>query len=384
MTRIKKIFRHSFFIRLFNWEYWPFTVVYSPIYLYWILLAIRNKSFFYFNASNPTIKNGGFLMESKKEIYDLLPKEYYPRTLLFNSSDRASKVLAQIKSNHFNYPLMGKPDIGMQGIAVKKLENAKDVITYCNAAQVNFLIQEFVRLKNEVGIFYYRYPGKATGHISGIVSKEFLSVTGDGVATIEELLKKDTRFILQIPFLQKTNSSLLNQVLAKGENYLLVPYGNHARGAKFIDASHLINKKLETTIDTICKKVNGFYFGRMDLRYNTWEELEEGKNISIIELNGAGSEPTHMYDPKHSIFYAWKEIIRHLNILAKISRINHQQKNIGYLSFSEGIKMFNENSRYVKLIRQQHYMAETQPKATDNYINAPGALHSLDINEYAN
>jgi hypothetical protein len=349
-----------------------------------MLLAIRNKSFFYFNTSNPTMKNGGFLMESKKEIYDLLPKEYYPRTLLFNSNDRASKILAQIKTNHFNYPLMGKPDIGMQGIAVKKLENAKDVIAYCNAAQVNFLIQEFVHLKNEVGIFYYRYPGQATGHISGIVSKEFLSVIGDGVATIEELLKKDTRFILQIPFLQKANSSLLNQVLAKGENYLLVPYGNHARGAKFIDASHLINKKLETTIDTICKKVNGFYFGRMDLRYNTWEELEEGKNISIIELNGAGSEPTHMYDPKHSIFYAWKEIIRHLNILAKISRINHQQKNIGYLSFSEGIKMFNENSRYVKLIRQQHYMTDTQPQAADNYINAPGALHSLDINEYAN
>ncbi len=68
-------------------------------------------------------------------------------------------------------------------------------------------------------------------------------------------------------------------------------------------------------IDQICQQVEGFYFGRLDIRYNNWEELKQGKNFSIIELNGAGSEPTHMYDPKHSIFFAWKEIIRHLKYI---------------------------------------------------------------------
>jgi hypothetical protein len=347
-----------------------------PVYFYWLLLGIRNKSFFFFNASNPSIKNGGFLMESKKEIYDLLPPAFYPRTLLFTKKDSAAKILAQIKQNNFCYPLIGKPDIGMQGLAVKKLEHERDVTAYASSCKINFLIQEFISLENEVGIFYYRYPGEAKGHISGIVSKEFLSVTGDGVASIEALLQRDPRFILQIPFLKKNSGSLLQQVLARGEIKLLVPYGNHARGAKFIDISDRINEKLETAIDNICRQVNGFYFGRMDLRYNTWEELEQGKNISIIELNGAGSEPTHMYDPRHSIFYAWKEIIRHLDIMAKISRINHQQKQMPYMPFTEGIKMFKENSRYVKLIKQQHYAKETAFADVENAVAYPDFLFS--------
>ncbi|GAB2817584.1 D-alanine--D-alanine ligase [Ferruginibacter profundus] len=367
MSMIKKILQLPFFIKLFNWEYWPFAVVYSPIYFYWVLLGIRNKSFFFFNTANPTIKNGGFLMESKKEIYDLLPSGYYPRTLLFKNDNNAAGILAQVTENNFTYPLIGKPDIGMQGIAVKKLETETDVIAYAKSSQVDFLIQEFIHLENEVGIFYYRYPGETKGHISGIVSKEFLSVTGDGIATVEELLQRDQRFILQIPFLKATSSTVLQQVLSKGEIKLLVPYGNHARGAKFIDASHLINEKSEAAIDTICKQVNGFYFGRIDLRYNTWEELEQGKNISIIELNGAGSEPTHMYDPKHSVFYAWKEIIRHWKILAKISRINHRQMQIPYMRFAEAKKMFGDNRNYVKLIRAQHNSKETKPETTVHF-----------------
>ncbi len=315
-------------------------------------------------------------MESKKEIYDLLPKEYYPRTLLFKSTDSPARILAQLQQNNFKYPLIGKPDIGMQGIAVKKLETENDVLAYANSSQVKFLLQEFIHLENEAGIFYYRYPGVTKGHISGIVSKEFLTVTGDGTATVETLLQRDQRYILQLPYLKSTNNNLLQQVLAKGEIKLLVPYGNHARGAKFVDASHLINEKLETTIDNICKQVNGFYFGRMDLRYNTWEELEQGKNISIIELNGAGSEPTHMYDPKHSLFFAWKEIIKHWKILATISRMNHQQQQIPYMPFAEAKKMFKENSSYVKLIKEQHHSKHKDVQPASGHFEFTNVLFS--------
>ena len=96
----------------------------------------------------------------------------------------------------------------------------------------------------------------------------------------------------------------------------------------------------------------------MDVKYNTWEELKEGKNFSIIEVNGAGSEPTHIYDPKHSVFFAWKEIIRHLNILLRISRYNHRHKKIAYLGFKEGLKMLRENSEYGKLLLKETKPAE--------------------------
>jgi hypothetical protein len=43
---------------------------------------MKAKSIFFFNASNPTIKNGGFIMVSKKAIYNLIPQKYYPITEL--------------------------------------------------------------------------------------------------------------------------------------------------------------------------------------------------------------------------------------------------------------------------------------------------------------
>jgi len=348
MTR--KILNHPFFIRLFNWEYWPFHIVYAPIYLHWLWLCARARSFFFFNTANPTITNGGFLMESKKAIYDLIPLNYYPRTLFFKAGTGKEKIIVGVNKEQMRFPLIAKPDIGMQGKSVKKIENISGLLDYALQSKVDFLVQEFVSYQNEVGIFYYRYPGEPTGRISGIVGKEFLSVTGDGVSTMEELLLMNKRYILQLPVLRKTYGVELKRILKDGEELLLVPYGNHVRGAKFIDASHLIDDKLSGTIDHICRQVPGFYYGRLDIRYQSWEDLKEGKNFSIIELNGAGSEPTHMYDPKHSIFFAWKEIIRHLNILARISRINRRLLKKPYMSFAAGVQMLRANKQYVKLI----------------------------------
>ncbi|MBS1654211.1 MAG: D-alanine--D-alanine ligase [Bacteroidetes bacterium] len=343
---LKNILYHPFFIRLFHWEYWSFNTVYGPIYIYWVWLAIRSRSFFFFNAANPAIKNGGFLMESKKEIYDLMPGEYYPKTILVEKNFPAERLSIELRKAELHFPLIAKPDIGMRGLMVKKIENIDEVLQYASLSKVNFLIQEFIPYENEVGIFYYRYPGEARGNISGIVGKEFLTVTGDGISSIEELLKKDKRFVLQIPSLKKQDNGLLKVILPVNEKQLLVPYGNHARGAKFLDLTSLADEDLINAIDHICKQVKGFYFGRLDIRFNSWEELKQGKNFSIIELNGAGSEPTHMYDPKHSIFFAWKEIIRHWNILYRISRLN-KKKNISYLTVKQGLQMFRDNKKYV-------------------------------------
>jgi hypothetical protein len=349
---IKKILYRPFFIRLLHWEYWPFHVVYSPLYVYWLWLCVKARSFFFFNTSNPSVSNGGFLMESKKQIYDLLPWQYYPNTILVHNDTPFGDIIKEIERNNFHYPLVGKPDIGMKGLSVKKLNNQKELFEYAIQSKVNFLVQEFIPYENEVGIFYYRFPNEQKGHISGIVKKEFLTVEGDGESTIAELLRKDKRHILQVPTLKKSYGNDLRGILQKGQKRILVPYGNHVRGAKFIDASDLIDDELTNTIDTICRRVKGFYFGRLDIRFNSWEELKQGKNISIIELNGAGSEPTHMYDPKHSIFFAWKEIIRHWNILFRISQLNHRRHQLPYMKTSSGLEMFRQNKAYVKMISE--------------------------------
>jgi len=237
---------------------------------------------------------------------------------------------------------------------VKKLENEKELSSYAQNSKVDFLIQEYVPFKNEIGIFYYRYPNEEKGHISGIVKKEFLAVTGDGTSTVEQLLLKSKRAILQLPTLRIKEKDKMNIILQKEEELIIVPYGNHVRGAKFLDDSNLIDEELTNTIDSICKKVNGFYFGRLDIRYNDWEELKQGKNFSIIELNGSGSEPTHIYDPRHSVFWAWKEIAKHWKILYRVSKLNHQLQKTPYMTTRMGLDMFKQNSEYVKLLNSTH------------------------------
>jgi len=289
-------------------------------------------------------------MESKKEVYDLIPFEYYPATLFFKATSPLEDILALIKQRNLKYPLIGKPDIGMKGMMVKKLEDQNELSFYAENSKVDFLIQEYVPFKNEIGIFYYRFPNEEKGHLSGIVKKELLTVTGDGISTVEKLLLKNKRAVLQLPVLKKTEKDKMNIVLNKDEELIIVPYGNHVRGAKFLDDSSLIDEELTNRIDSICKKVNGFYFGRLDIRYNDWKELKQGKNFSIIELNGSGSEPTHIYDPRHSVFWAWKEIAKHWKILYRVSKLNHQLQNTPYMTTRMGLDMFKQNSEYVKLL----------------------------------
>jgi len=337
-------------IRLLHWEYWSFNTIYAPIYFYWFWLSLRARSFFFFNTSNPGINYGGFLMESKKGIYDLLPKGTYPTTIFCKAGEDVANVTAKLST--LTYPLIAKPDIGLRGMAVALLHNWEEVLAYHAASRVDYLFQQYIAYQQEVGIFYYRYPNQPMGVITGIVYKEFLTVKGDGHSTILQLLLQNDRYVLQIEALQALYAQTLQNVLPAGKEKLLVPFGNHCRGTRFIDLSHQNNESLTTVINNICTNVKGFYFGRLDIKYHNWEDLCQGKNFSIIELNGAGSEPAHIYDSKHSIWFGWKEIMRHWKILYNISVFNKKKFNLPYLTTSEGLEMLRQNSRQVKLLSE--------------------------------
>ncbi len=330
--------KKPFWIRLLHWEYWSFQVIYIPIYPVFIFLCLRARSFFFFSAANPTIRNGGFLGESKKDIFQLVPAHLQPRTIFFDKTCKPQSVMEQLMAGDFRYPLIGKPDMGGKGRGIKKLDDEMSVRKYAASAETNFHIQEFIPYEKEMGIFYYRYPDQAQGKISGVVEKEFLKVVGDGIKNIRQLLQDNPRGILQLSQIQLHEPHLLDQVVEANEVFTVVPYGNHARGALFLDSSATVHSALEKWMDGVCKQIPGFYFGRLDIRYKNRELLEAGKSFYILEVNGAGSEPTHIYDPRHSIFFAWREIIRHWLILYKISVANHRLGH-PYMSWSEGVKM---------------------------------------------
>ena len=278
-------------------------------------------------------------MESKKAIYNLIPQRYYPKTELIIEGTSLEEILKTIQDSGIQYPLIAKPDIGLRGSAVNKIHNSDELQSYNNKANFDYVVQDLIPFENEVGIFYVRYPDEKKGRITGIVSKEFLIITGDGISTTEDLIKKNPRYELQLKVLKQEYGKKLRDILPKDEKLNLVPYGNHARGAKFIDGSHWISPQLTTTINEMCLQIPGFYFGRLDVMYNTWEELESGENFSVVELNGAASEPTHIYDPKHSLLFAWKELARHITYMYEISVRNHKN-GVPYLAHKEGMKEY--------------------------------------------
>lgn len=328
-----------FFHKLTHWEYWNFKILYIPIYFQWTFYAIKSKSIFFFNSCNPSMKNGGFICESKKQIYNIIPQKYYPKTELINENSSIETILQTIEKAAIKFPFIAKPDVGLRGSAVKKIKTIADLESYNSKANFDYLVQDLIPFENEIGVFYVRFPDQEKGTITGIVAKEFLIVQGDGKATIQELIQKNPRYELQLILLQKEYGNQLSEILKSGEKRNLVPFGNHARGAKFIDASHLISEQLTKIINEICTTIPEFYFGRFDIMYNNWHELEQGKNYAIVELNGAASEPTHIYDPKHSIFFAWKELARHVSYMFKISSYN-QKRGFKYLSYSDGMKQY--------------------------------------------
>ncbi|QSE98591.1 ATP-grasp domain-containing protein [Fulvivirga lutea] len=332
----ESIWRSNFLIRLRNWEYWPFLVVYWPVFIYWFYLAAKARSFFYFSASNPGIENGGMLGESKIKILDSLPSKLIPQTTYIKHEDKSlSEVIATLI-----FPVICKPDIGERGWKVEKINNAEELINYHEEITVDYLIQEYLTEEIELGIFYYRYPSQKSGVISSIVAKEMLTLKGDGKSTLKELISKYDRAKLQCKTLELRYKNRLNEIVKEGESIHLVYIGNHSRGTKFLDANHLINSELVQLFDDIARNINGFYFGRFDIKVHSIEDLYQGK-LKIMELNGAGSEPAHIYNPGYSLWNAYKVIFHHWKVLFEISMENHK-KGIPFMTLKEAWREYKK------------------------------------------
>jgi len=331
-----------------HYEYWPFDLLYFPVYFYYLFLAIKYRSFTYFTSSNPSIETGGFLGESKWEVFKLIPKKYLPTTLLFSPDVEIEDLEKSLRKSGIAYPFIAKPEIGERGWMVEKISNRQDLALYLSKIKVNFLIQELVVFPIELGVFYIRYPNSEQGRVTSIVKKGFLKVEGDGTSSVKALLEKNTRAILNFNFGSDFKKSLLKKVPAEGQKVIVESIGNHCRGTAFINANNEIDEKLNQTFDTIAKQIPGFYFGRFDLRCQSFEDLKNEKNFKIMELNGAGSEPGHIYDPDYSLLKAYRDIIWHFKVLAEISNLNKKQ-GISPWTLKQGLNKWKEIREYNRL-----------------------------------
>lgn len=316
--------------KILHWEHWPLLMFYVPNIPYALMHGIKEWNLVFYTAVNPGIKNSGIGSESKYETLQMLPEKYIPKSILHEVGSEVTNTIADIKKQHIQFPVIAKPDIGFRGLLVKKIENEAALTSYLNSYDIDIIIQEFLAHENECGIFYYRYPHEEKGTITSITLKEFCHVVGDGISTIEALILKDERAKLYLHLIQENNVIDLNQIPKKEEIVKLSSIGNHSKGTKFINGNHLITQELHDSFDILNHQVDGWYYGRVDVKYHSLEALYNGE-FKILEVNGILAEPTHIYDASKTTYFGALKIIRqHWKQLYKIAMYNHKVKKVPY------------------------------------------------------
>ncbi len=320
------------YIRLTRWEFWSLRTFYLPIIVYIGWLGLKFKSLTAFADANPAIEAGGFVSESKAEIYEGLRKSAASAPHLLRyifiaaELETAEKTICAenfLRENQLDFPVAFKPNAGERGAGVFIVKTAEELRRRITASQTDLIVQEFAG-GDEFGVFYYRFPNEPQGKIFAITEKRFPFVVGDGKATLETLILRDKRAVALADAYFERNAPHLEDVPKTGEQVSLIDIGTHSKGAIFLDGGWIKTEKLEHKIDEICRGYKGFYFGRFDLRTDSIEDFKRGENFKIIELNGVTSEATSIYDPKNSLFDAYRVLFKQWKIAFEIGIQNRR------------------------------------------------------------
>lgn len=336
-----KIFRPALFrariwlLRWTRWEFWPAWLFYAPVALNYLWQAFRHRGLTLPTAANPGIFAGGFVGESKIATLGELAKtspEFTAEAILLpaainemTAQNRFAALEKILQRNSITYPFILKPDIGQRGVGVKLIRSPEQAAAYLARTNANLIVQRHAAGPHEIGVFYFRFPQEPRGRIFAITEKIFPVITGDGHSTMEELVWRDERArFLAGKYLSRLGGQR-SQILPAGEMIKLVEAGNHAQGCIFQDGARLGSEALEQRIDEISRRLEGFFVGRYDIRYASEDDLRAGRNFQIIELNGAASEATSIYDARNSIFAAYRTLFRQWQLVFAIGAVNRQR-----------------------------------------------------------
>jgi hypothetical protein len=352
LNKIKlKLNQNGFFIRLTNKEYWSSNVFFIPLSFYIVYLAIRARSPFFFSAANPAIPTGGLVGENKADISRWIPTKYRPKNIAISSSMSMSEIEKLLDDAFLKFPLIIKPTVGARGLLVKKINSKKEIQQHIQQFPTEFLIEEYIDYPVEAAVLYWRNPETNKSGISSVTVKEFLHVIGNGHASIKELLMLNPRGVLQVPRLMKERTELLASIPASNTKIIVEPIGNHCRGTKFMNFNHLISPEMVVAFDKIQANLPDCYLFRLDLKTPSVSDLQNGKNIKIMEINGVGSDPAHIYDPK---FPLWGMYAAYFGLWQKIFEVStavHRLRGVPYMNWSQ-FKFFSKQQKCVEILEE--------------------------------
>ncbi|QCE33740.1 ATP-grasp domain-containing protein [Acetobacteraceae bacterium] len=305
-------------------EFWPNSIFYIPVFFFWFLKAFEHRGIATSLLANPRIETGGLCGESKSAILnmagDTAKTAIAPYITFRNSPHALTHLKRRLSEQNFSFPLVIKPDIGSNGTGVRKINSESDLKkTLSLFPYGNMLIaQELIDFPLEAGIFFIRHPNEKHGKITSITYKEVPVLIGDGHSSLLSLALQNKRirklFPLYLPYLRKN----AGKILAKNEKYPLVFAGNHRRGSIFWNGTADLTSELEKAINKILLDIPHFFFGRIDLKVKSKNDLLRGQHFKIIEINGVGSEATHIWDRKTKLIDAYRDQFYHYGMAFKI------------------------------------------------------------------
>ncbi|HET6184250.1 MAG TPA: D-alanine--D-alanine ligase [Acetobacteraceae bacterium] len=311
-------------------EFWPGWLFYTPVVLHCAWMGLRTLSPVALTAANPRITAGGLCGESKTEILDQIvgPARTLvaPYTVL-RAPASYEEAEAAIGRAGIAYPLVAKPDIGCNGTGVRLIRGAADLGRYLRAFPPGekLILQELIPHRLEAGLFYVRHPDWRQGRITSLTLKETPFVVGNGRASLRELILADRRAGRVAHLYLPRLAGRLESVPPQGERVPLVFVGNHCKGAVFRNGADHITPALTEAIESFARAIPDFHFGRIDVRFDSLAELRRGRGFRVIEVNGAGSEATHIWDPRTRLRDAWKAQFLHYGLAYRIGAANRKR-----------------------------------------------------------
>ena len=307
--------------RTTSWfEFWPGWLFYLPIYFHWIIMILKYRRTGYPVIANPRFPLGGMVEDSKISVFRQLtghalamtsPFAYFKTATDEDLDTRLDKDVAAgkaaLKAAGMRWPLIAKPDVGCRGQGVRRIRTDDAFREWLREypSGEDVVLQEIVTFEAEAGVFYIRLPGDEKGFIFSLTLKYFPWVTGDGISTLEELIMADPRAgKLPHMYLPK-HADKLDMVLKEGENFRLVHTGAHIKGTIFRNGNPWITPAMAAEFDRIADDIPDFAFGRFDVRFRDIDLLQQGKDFKVLEINGASSEATHIWDRHTTLRHAW-------------------------------------------------------------------------------
>ena len=350
-----------------NWEDWHWFAKYILIGPAWLWICLKARSFWFFTPSNPSITFGGFIGETKSEIYEQLPPSTYPKSIYISPSTSFAEIQLLLKANRISFPMAVKPDAGMMGLMFRKIGSIDQLKQYHAIMPVDYIIQELITYPLEVSVFYYRYPNESRGHITGFLKKEYMEVTGDGKRTLRQLILNCPRAQFRRQEMFSKHASKLDDIIAPGECFHLSEALNLSRGGRLVSLAHENDDQLHKVFDELSHYSKKFYYGRYDIKCASVEDLKRGENFSILEYNGCGAEPHHVYGNGNSFFEACRILIDHWNILYRISTYNYDH-GIRRWSYLEGLRFSRQAKAHFKKLKELDSTFEFKPGAATAVI----------------